>query len=104
MGPETWTFGGARSVRVHSRLVVNAAEAAIDAAIAGVGLTRVLSYQASQPVAAGTLKIVLKSAEPAPLPVSLIYARENTGKLTRKLRAFLDYAAPRLRDRLTALG
>ena len=41
--PETWTFGSGRteiSVPIHSRLVVNTAEAAIDAAIADAGIAR----------------------------------------------------------------
>ncbi|RUX91369.1 LysR family transcriptional regulator, partial [Mesorhizobium sp. M7A.F.Ca.CA.004.04.1.1] len=44
----SWSFTKGKAeipVRVRSRLQVNTAEAAIDAAIAGVGLTRVLSYQ-----------------------------------------------------------
>src|SRR5262249_49637271 len=46
-----WTFRvGRRRVEeptlVRSRLWVNTAEAAVDAAVAGVGVTRVLSYQA----------------------------------------------------------
>ena len=48
-------FPGPKSKRelrvpVHSRLSVNTAEAAIDAAAAGVGVTRVLSYQVAQAV------------------------------------------------------
>jgi hypothetical protein len=45
------------SVKIHSRLVVNTAEAPIDAAIAGVGITRVLSYQAANAIRAGTLAL-----------------------------------------------
>lgn len=97
-GADSWTFRAAQSVRVHSRLVVNTAEAAIDGAIAGVGLARVLSYQIAEAVKAGTLAIVLKGFEPPPLPVSLIYIQET--RLTAKLRAFIDFAAPRLRARL----
>ena len=41
------------TVGVHSRLIVNTAEAAIDAAIAGIGVTRVLSYQIAAAVRAG---------------------------------------------------
>jgi len=44
MTPEAWTFAIGRSdvsVPIRSRLVVNAAQVAIDAAIAGVGITRV---------------------------------------------------------------
>lgn len=96
-GAESWTFRADQSVRVHSRLVVNTAEAAIDAAIAGVGLTRVLSYQVADAVKADELTIVLKKFEPAPVPVSLLYAREAL--LTAKLRAFIDFATPRLRAR-----
>jgi DNA-binding transcriptional LysR family regulator len=97
-GAESWTFRAEQSVRVHSRLVVNTAETAIDAAIAGIGLTRVLSYQIADAVKAGKLAIVLKRFEPAPLPVSLIYTRETL--LTAKLRAFVDFVTPRFRARL----
>jgi len=97
-GAESWTFR-TEHVRVYSRLVVNTAEAAIDGAIAGVGFTRVLSYQIATAVKAGTLAIVLRKFEPAPLPVSLIYLQET--RLTAKLRAFVDFAAPRLRARLS---
>src|SRR4029079_16329732 len=44
---EFWSFGAER-IRVRSRLSVNTAESAVDAAVAGVGLTRVLSYQAAE--------------------------------------------------------
>lgn len=98
-GAESWTFRAEQSVRVHTRLVVNTAEAAIDGAIAGVGFARVLSYQIAEAVKTGKLAIVLKRFEPPPLPVSLIYIRET--RLTAKLRAFIDFAAPRLRARLS---
>jgi len=97
---EPWTFR-TEHVRVHSRLVVNSAEAAIDGAIAGVGFTRVLSYQIAEAVKAGTLTIVLKKFEPPALPASLIYKQET--RLTAKLRAFIDFAAPRLRARLSGI-
>lgn len=97
----TWTFGSGKSetrVQIRSRLSINTGEAAIDAAIAGVGLTRVLSYQAAQAIAAGKLVVVLKGFEPEPRPVSLVYAAQ--GLLPLKLRAFLDFAVPRLKTRL----
>jgi DNA-binding transcriptional LysR family regulator len=99
--PDAWTFTKGKSeitVAVHSRLVVNTAEAAIDAAVAGVGITRVLSYQIAQARRSGTLDIALESYEPPPWPVSLIYPGQ--GRLPLKLRAFLDFAAPRLKARL----
>jgi DNA-binding transcriptional LysR family regulator len=86
------------SVPVRSRLIVNTAEAAIDAAIAGVGVTRVLSYQAANALRAGTLLRVLRRFEPAPMPISLVHAGQ--GRLPLKLRAFLDFAASRLKARL----
>ena len=96
-----WMFpvdGNEVSVPVASRLIVNTAEAAIDAAIAGVGLTRVLSYQVADACRSGKLEIVLQPFEPAAVPVSLVHAGQR--RLPLKLRAFLDYAAPRLRERL----
>jgi DNA-binding transcriptional LysR family regulator len=99
--PDVWVFPTGKSnvsAAVHSRLVVNTAEAAIDAAIAGLGITRVLSYQVADAVRAGLLVIVLKKFEPAPLHISLIYAGQRL--LPLKLRAFLDFAAPRLKARL----
>jgi DNA-binding transcriptional LysR family regulator len=101
VSPDTWTIGTGKSavpVPIHSRLVVNTAEAAIDAAIAGVGITRVLSYQIANAVQTGLLAVVLEKFEPAPLPVSLVYAGQRL--LPLKLRAFLDFAGPRLKARL----
>jgi len=100
--PDIWTFGTGKSVvsvPVHSRLVVNTAEAAIDAAIANVGITRVLSYQVASAIGDGALVIALRAFEPAPLPVSLVFA--GHGMLPLKLRAFLDFATPRLKARLS---
>jgi len=99
MSPEDWTFKvgkSDRSVAIRSRLVVNTAEAAIDAAISGLGITRVLSYQVAHAQRAGLLELVLEEFEPAPSPVSLIYAAQ--GLLPLKLRAFLDFATPRLKS------
>lgn len=99
--PEAWTFRMRKqdaSVEIHSRLIVNTAEAAIDAAIAGLGITRVLSYQVASAIRAGALAIALPEFEPASWPVSLVFAGQ--GLLPLKLRAFLDFAAPRLRERL----
>lgn len=99
--PEAWRFASPEGdvvVPVHSRLTVTTAEAAISGAIAGLGLTRVLSYQITEARQAGLLELVLEEHELPAWPVSLVYAGQQL--LPRKLRAFLDYAAPRLRDRL----
>jgi DNA-binding transcriptional LysR family regulator len=102
VSPRAWIFTTGKSnvsVPIHSRLIVNTAEAAIDAAISGVGVTRVLSYQIANATRAGTLTVALQEFEPAPWPVSLVYAGQ--GLLPLKLRAFLDFAAPRLKARLS---
>ncbi|HZZ09370.1 MAG TPA: LysR substrate-binding domain-containing protein, partial [Paraburkholderia sp.] len=98
-----WTFRSGKSeltVPVHSRLTVNTAEAAITAAILGVGMTRVLSYQVADALRDDALHIVLDTFEPAPSPVSLVH----TGQAPRplKLRAFLDFVTPRLRTRISS--
>jgi DNA-binding transcriptional LysR family regulator len=93
-----WPFQDQRVVTVRSRLLVNTAECAIDAAISGIGLTRVVSYQAADAVKSGKLEIVLKRFEPEPIPVSLVHLQDR--RLTAKLRAFIDFATPRLRERL----
>ena len=92
-----WKFR-TTTVTPRARLVVNTAEAAIDAAIGGVGLTRVLSYQAEAAVRSGALAVVLEDCEPPPLPVSLVHSGERL--LPLKLRAFLDFATPRLKARI----
>ena len=98
---DTWRFqvdGAEAVVRIHPRLTVSTAEAAIDAAVAGLGVTCVLSYQVESALRAGHLKLILESFEPAPLPVSFLYASQ--GRLPLKLRALLDFSTPRLRARL----
>jgi DNA-binding transcriptional LysR family regulator len=100
---EHWIFRDPKSkrelrARVRSRLSVNTAEAAIDAAASGRGVARVLSYQVAQAVSDGRLQIVLAEHEPPPLPVSLVHA--GRGLMPLKMRMLLDFAAPRLRSRL----
>jgi DNA-binding transcriptional LysR family regulator len=85
-------------IQVRSRLVVTTAEAAIDAAVGGLGITRVLCYQISAARKAGLLDVILDDFERPPAPVNLVYPGQ--GQLPLKLRAFLDFAAPPLRQAL----
>ena len=80
------------------RLGVNTADAAVEAAVAGVGFVQVLSYQSARAVAAGALQLVLRDFEPEPIPVSLVHAGQTL--LPLKTRRFLDFAVPRLRRSL----
>ena len=105
IGSGSWLFAAKRrhAVRhapVRARLAVNTAEAALDAAVAGVGLTQVLSYQAAQAVRDKRLKIVLKAFEVEPLPVHILYPAQTRPPL--KLRSFLEFAVPRLRKSAAA--
>jgi DNA-binding transcriptional LysR family regulator len=99
-----WTFdtpdGPRRQVPVHSRMTVSTADAAIEAAVVGLGLTRVLSYQVAEALHDGRLVRVLVDEEPPAVPASLIYPGQ--GRLPMKTRAFIDFAVERLRDRLSA--
>jgi DNA-binding transcriptional LysR family regulator len=101
----TWQFdfkkGTPRECPIKARLCVSTAEAAVWAASQGVGVTRVLHYQCADAVQAGVLQIILADFELQPLPVNLIHARRGT--LPSKARVFLEFAAPRLRERLLAL-
>lgn len=93
-----WTFREGRravSTPIRPRLSVNTAEAAVDAASAGLGVTRVMAYQARHAVEAGLLLPLLEDFELEPSPVQLVHLSQ--GLMPRKLRTFLDFAAPRLR-------
>lgn len=82
---DDWRFARARParVRVDPVLRVNLAEAALDAVTRGVGLTRILSYQAEARISAGGLVAVLSGFEPPPVPVTLLYppARRTSAKV-----------------------
>jgi DNA-binding transcriptional LysR family regulator len=101
---EVWVFtvadGQKHRVRVRSRLAVSTADAAIEAAVLGFGVTRVLSYQVAEAVQDGRLVALLSDHEPPAVPASLIYPGQ--GRLPMKTRAFIDFALRRLRERLAA--
>jgi DNA-binding transcriptional LysR family regulator len=99
--PDVWTFPSDKTnlaVRVHSRLVVSNAEAACEAARAGIGITPAAFHLIEEALEAGTLTTLLDDFEAPALPVSLVYVAGRF--LPIKLRAFLDFAAPRLKARL----
>jgi DNA-binding transcriptional LysR family regulator len=70
------------------RLITNSADAAIQYAEQGGGLTRVLAYQAADGIKAGRLKIVLEKFEEPPLPIHLVYPTSRL--LSAKVRTFVD--------------
>lgn len=94
-----WTFRDGKqdiSTAIRTRLSVNTAEAAVDAASAGLGVTRVMAYQAKRAVEAGQLVPLLEDFELEPSPVHLVHL--SHGLMPLKLRTFLDFSAPRLRS------
>jgi len=99
-----WPFAGGgapRMVDIRARMAGNTAEAIIAAAEAGLGIARLLSYQAGPALAAGRLIAILRAHEPEPMPVHLVHA--GPAILPLKLRSFLEFVAPRLRARLASL-
>ncbi|WP_110692582.1 LysR family transcriptional regulator [Salinicola halophyticus] len=95
---DEWRLGrdGTQSVRVNPQLTVSSLAAAIDIARRGWGLCRVLSYQVGPDLESGTLQTVLEEHEPAPLPVHLVHVEGR--RAAAKVRAFIDFAASRLRQ------
>lgn len=96
-----WSFGAGKSMKripVRSRLSASAADAAANAAAASLGITRLLCYQALPAIKAGKLKLILRGYEPEPSPVHFVYRPGHS--MPQKLRAFIDFAAPRMRARL----
>lgn len=93
-----WRFvdGGKPVVRhIQARMQTTTNDSAITAAVAGLGITRLLSYQAAEPLRLGSLEIVLAAFEPAPLPIHVVH-REGR-RATQKVRAFIDLAVSTLR-------
>ena len=89
--PPDWRFVEAgRDVRVACtpRFLTNSADAAIQYAEQGGGLTRVLAYQAADAIKAGRLKIVLAKFEQPPLPIHIVYPTSRL--LSAKVRSFID--------------
>lgn len=101
-GLESWSFPPAPgsavplAVPLQPRFVVNSVRAAIASAVQGRGVVRLFSYHVAREVADGALRIVLADHEHPPLPVHLVSPH---GRLSvPKVRAFVDFALPKLRQ------
>jgi DNA-binding transcriptional LysR family regulator len=108
LGLDSWSFppleGSSvpRSISFTPRLVVNNVRAAMASAVEGHGVIRLLSYHVMSELEQDALRIVLADAEPAPLPVHLV---SPYGRLSvPKVRAFVDFATPRLRASFAKLS
>lgn len=101
----SWPFGrgtDAKTVAISSRFAANTADAVIEAAIAGVGIARLTSYQAAEAIREGRLVSLLRGHSPEPLPVHLVHTGPPLVPL--KMRAFLDFAGPRLKAGLADIA
>lgn len=83
------------SIRIKPRLNVTSNDSAIDAAVRGLGITRVMSYQVAQELEQGKLKILLAEFEPDIVPIHILH-REGRYS-SAKVRQFIDLLAERLR-------
>ncbi|TDN69274.1 LysR family transcriptional regulator [Paraburkholderia sp. BL10I2N1] len=96
--PLEWVFnenGSRLPVRLRPRMIVDLGPAAILAAVDGVGLTQLLSYQAAPEVADGRLQAVLTSFEPEATPVNLLHVERRSS--SGKIRAFVEFVTETLR-------
>jgi len=99
-GTVEWAFEGSR-VTLSPRLACNTIEAGLRAAEAGWGVVRLYSYQVHRSVQEGRLVRLLAQAEPEADPVQLVHV--DARHTSAKLRAFLDFASGRLRERLAEI-
>lgn len=88
-----------QTIKLHPILCVSDNDSAASAAIAGLGITRLLSYQIAEQLKTGKLKIVLGDFESAPVPVHIMH-REGRHS-SAKIRSFVDLMTERLRENLS---
>ena len=111
-GRDAWVFPPAtgssiaRSVQFKPRLVVNSGRAALAASVGGLGVTRLYTYHVADHVAErvhdGSLELLLRDADPPAMPVNLVMPQ---GRMSvPKVRAFVDFAVPRLRAEFVRLS
>ncbi len=107
-GLDSWSFpplpGSSvpRTVQFTPRLAINSMRGALISAVDGRGITRLFSYQVVEQVRKGELEIVLADHECRPLPVHVM---SPDGRLSvPKVRAFIDFAVPRLRSHFARLA
>mgnify|MGYP001494481722 CR=1 FL=1 len=100
-----WRFSNEQnpnSVTINPTFEINDAAAAIGAAEMGHGITNALSYMVRDQIREGKLTTILDHYTPPPRPVHLVYSQ--TRLVAPKIRAFVDFAAPRLRLALDQLA
>ena len=83
MNTEVWELPIGKAITpaaVRSRLVVDTAEAALDAARGGAGVIRLYSFNVADAVRVGELTVLLEAFEPPPCPsTSFIWVAVSSG-------------------------
>ncbi|MFJ4068879.1 LysR family transcriptional regulator [Pseudomonas sp. NPDC089996] len=95
-----WRFGLADEptlVRMKPRLTVTSNDGAIAAAVGGLGIARLLSYQVVDELASGQLQVILADFEEAPWPIHVLHRESKYGSV--KVRSFIDMLAQDLKAR-----
>jgi DNA-binding transcriptional LysR family regulator len=93
----TWRFSAAEVDTAAVRrpgIVVSTNRGAIEAVLAGGGITRVMSYQVADELTSGRLVRLLDSHEPAPVPVHVAWRAGR--RAPAKVRRFAEFAVERL--------
>jgi DNA-binding transcriptional LysR family regulator len=94
-GAPVWSFSGAVHVPVKPRLMSNDIDIQLQAARAGRGLARFLSYQVAPDLAEGNLIRVLREFEPEDIPVHVV--TEGSRHADGKVQAVADHLVDHLR-------
>ncbi|EJC81660.1 transcriptional regulator [Rhizobium leguminosarum bv. trifolii WSM2297] len=100
-----WSFeidGKSVEVLPRSRIEVNTAANCVAAALNGAGIGRLFDYQVPEEVSSGALVQILKDYGGESKPINIVYSRQ--GLLALKVRAFIDWALPRLRAACSNYG
>ncbi|WP_211443157.1 LysR family transcriptional regulator [Collimonas humicola] len=88
--------GKTSNVKIRPRMTVSSNDAAIEAALRGFGVTRLLSYQIAPYLDSGQLQIVLAEHQPACVPIHVLH---REGRLaSAKVRRFVDLLVESLRS------
>ncbi len=93
-----WTFrvdGEELFAAPRTRIAVDSAAGNVAAALSGAGIARLLDYQLGDSVKSGALVPILEGYDDEPRSVHIVYPRQ--GLMPLKVRAFIDWTAPRLR-------
>lgn len=99
-----WRFAQAGrnvSIKVKPRLTVSSNDAAITACLAGLGISRMLSYQVATHFENGELVRILSDYETAPLPVHVVHRESRYA--SSKVRSFVELIVGQLREKMAQM-